>query len=326
MLNEKRELKIYHGAIAFALFLVCLVLMRLPVSNIFGKYASFVGELLFLIIAVGTVVVFRGNLKEVFPVKKPRLLTILGGGILLWAFNSISTTLLLVAMYLAPTQVGEASRQLGGLDIGMGFLLSTVMIAVMPAVCEEALFRGVIQNSLKRIQNKWIVIVIIGVLFGVSHGSVLKVLSTGLIGGLFAYIVYETGNMVYTVILHFLNNFFAVVLLYVVTLLMKAMGAAGAYNGVAESAVLPGIPLITVAFYVLAAATAPFAIYIGNYLLHRGINGASEKFYTKEKKTAMIVLVIITGTILLCGMMLMGVSFVADSGYMNEMMQYSIGY
>lgn len=326
MLNGNKELKIYHGAIAFALFLVCLILMRLPISTVLGKYASFVGELLFLIIAVGTVIVFRGNLKEVFPVKRPKILTILGGGILLWSINSISTACLMIAMYLAPQQVGEASQQMGGLDLGMGFIISTIFIAVMPAVCEEAMFRGVIQNSLKKIPNKWVVIVIIGVLFGACHGSVLKFLSTGLIGALFAYIVYETGNIVYTVILHFLNNFVAVVLLYVMMALMKVMGSAGEYSQAAESVSLAGIPLMTVAIYVLAVSAAPFAIYIGNYLLHRGVNGVSEKLYTKEKKTTMIVLIIITGAILLCGIMLLFTSFVADVGYMKEMMQYTIRY
>lgn len=327
MLNGKKELKIYHGVIAFALFLVCLVIIRSPVSRVFGQYGALIGELLFLLTAVGTVVVSRGNLREVFPVRKPEIVTLFGGGILLWAMNIASTACLMIAMYLAPGQVGEAAQQLGGMDLGMGFILSAFIIAVMPAICEEAMFRGVLQNSLKgSISNKWVVIVIIGILFGACHGSALKFLSTGLIGAVFAYIVYETGNILYTVILHFLNNFVAVVLLYIMTKVMNLVSSSGVYDSSAQSVSLSGIPLMTVAIYVLAASVVPFAVYIGNYLLHRGVRKDADRFYTKEKKTTMIVLMIITGAMLLCGLILFCTSFFVDVPYMNETIQYQYNF
>lgn len=327
MLNGKKELRIYHGVIAFVLFLICLLIIRSPVGRVFGQYASLVGELLFLLTAVGTVVLFRGNLREAFPLGKVKIVSLVGGGILLWAMNTASTVCLMIVMYLAPKQVQDATQQLGGLDLGMGFLLSAFIIAVMPAICEEAVFRGVLQSSLRgSISNKWVVIVIIGVLFGACHGSVLKLLSTGLIGAVFAYIVYETGNMAYTVILHFLNNFIAVVILYVMTKFLNLVSSSGVYDSAAASASVVGIPLMTVAIYVLAASAVPFAVYIGNYLLHRGIRRDADRIYTKEKKTTMIVLLIITGAILLCGLMLLCTSFIVDVPYMNEMVQFQYNY
>ena len=327
MLNGKKELKFYHGVIAFLLFLISLLVIRSPVGRVFGSYVSLVGELLFLLTAVGTVVIFRGNLREAFPVGKPKIVPLVGGGILLWAMNTVSTACLMIAMYLAPKQIQDATQQLGGMDLGMGFLLSAFIIAVMPAICEEAVFRGVLQSSLKgSISNKWMVIVVIGVLFGACHGSAVKFLSTGLIGAVFAYIVYETGNMVYTVILHFLNNFIAVVILYIMTKFLNLVSSSGVYDSAADPVSVAGIPLMTVAIYVLAAAAVPFAVYIGNYLLHRGIRRDADRIYTKEKKTTMIVLLIITGTILLCGLILLCTSFIVDVSYMNEMVQYQYNF
>lgn len=320
MVNGKKELKIYHGAAAFVLFLICLIIIRSPAGNIFGRYGSAVGELLFLLCAVGTVLVFRCDLREAFPVKKPKILPLVGGGIMLWAMNSLSTAILMIAMYLAPKQVEDAAQQLGGIDLGGGLLLSVLMIAVLPAICEEAVFRGVLQSSLKRIPNKWVVIVIIGVLFGACHGSWLKLLSTGLIGGVFAYIVYETGNMTYTVLLHFFNNFVSVILLYLASLLMRFASSSGAYSSAVNTVSVTGIPLFTVAIYVLGASFVPFAVYIGNYLLHKGLAQASGKFYTKEKKAEIIALVIITGAIALCGFMLLFTAVLTDTGYMQSMM------
>jgi membrane protease YdiL (CAAX protease family) len=83
--------------------------------------------------------------------------------------------------------------------------VSILLIAVLPAVCEELLFRGMIQRGLEKLGAGWSVL-LSGILFGLFHFDFQRLAAQTIIGLLSAYVVYRTGSIFNGMILHFMNN------------------------------------------------------------------------------------------------------------------------
>ncbi|MEO6228791.1 MAG: CPBP family intramembrane glutamic endopeptidase [Ferruginibacter sp.] len=95
------------------------------------------------------------------------------------------------------------------------YIISVIVIAFLPAVFEEALFRGGIQNLLSRWFKKPIVAIIItAAVFSAIHLSYLGFLSRFALGFILGWIYYRTGNIWLNIIGHFFNNAVAVTVLY----------------------------------------------------------------------------------------------------------------
>lgn len=95
------------------------------------------------------------------------------------------------------------------------YIISVIVIAFLPAVFEEALFRGGIQNLLSRWFKKPIVAIIVtAAVFSAIHLSYLGFLSRFALGFILGWIYYRTGNIWLNIIGHFFNNAVAVTVLY----------------------------------------------------------------------------------------------------------------
>lgn len=95
------------------------------------------------------------------------------------------------------------------------FLLVLVMVAVVPAVSEEILFRGLVQGDLERSIGGWKSAVVAGVVFGVYHLNPFNLVPIVVIGIAFGLIVYRSGNILLAMAAHFLNNAIAVFAVWV---------------------------------------------------------------------------------------------------------------
>lgn len=89
--------------------------------------------------------------------------------------------------------------------------------AVTPAVCEELVFRGVLLQSLSREERAWRAVLISAAVFGAFHlsfESALRFLPTAWIGLLMGWVVWHSRSLFASMLMHFLNNAFVVVLLW----------------------------------------------------------------------------------------------------------------
>lgn len=86
-----------------------------------------------------------------------------------------------------------------------GILISLLLIAVLPAVCEEILFRGMIQRGMERLGAGWSIF-LSGLVFGLFHFDFQRLAAQTFIGFIAAYAVYRTGSIFNGMILHFMNN------------------------------------------------------------------------------------------------------------------------
>lgn len=98
------------------------------------------------------------------------------------------------------------------LEQNLGLIFSLMVMAVTPAICEEILFRGYLQRQVERSMGAVWAIIIIGTVFGLFHFRLTQVIPLSLIGMYLAYITWRSGSIWLAIIIHFLNNAFAVCL------------------------------------------------------------------------------------------------------------------
>jgi hypothetical protein len=102
-------------------------------------------------------------------------------------------------------------------DTVYGLFFNIFMIAVLPAIGEELLFRGVIQRIFTRMtkSNHW-GIWISAILFSALHIQFYGFLPRMLLGVLFGYLLVWSGSMWLPIAAHFLNNGIAVIAMFMI--------------------------------------------------------------------------------------------------------------
>jgi len=94
-------------------------------------------------------------------------------------------------------------------------LINLAVMAIIPAVCEEFLFRGLLITWLKnRVHNIHIVIVISALLFSAIHFQFYGFVPRFLLGLYFGYLLIWTESLWTCIIAHFINNGMAVIVSY----------------------------------------------------------------------------------------------------------------
>jgi uncharacterized protein len=95
------------------------------------------------------------------------------------------------------------------------YLIALVVMAFVPAVCEETLFRGGLQNFLARSTNRpWIAIIFVSLLFSAAHDSFYGFLFRFFLGAVLGFIYQYSGRLWLAIFAHFINNALTVTVYY----------------------------------------------------------------------------------------------------------------
>lgn len=91
-------------------------------------------------------------------------------------------------------------------------IISILFISVIPAIGEEIIFRGAMQQELLHwFRNPHIAIWITAFVFSFIHFQFFGFFPRFLLGALFGYVAYWTGSIWSSILLHFLNNFLTLI-------------------------------------------------------------------------------------------------------------------
>ncbi len=90
------------------------------------------------------------------------------------------------------------------------FLLMTFTTALVPAICEEVLFRCTILSSLAP-YGKSFAVIMSAILFGLMHQNPAQILYTTAAGIALGYAFIKTRSFLCVFLIHFLNNFLSVI-------------------------------------------------------------------------------------------------------------------
>ncbi len=95
------------------------------------------------------------------------------------------------------------------------FLIGFLVIAILPAIGEELLFRGLVQNLFNKIfKNAHLAIALSAFLFAAIHLQFYGLVPRFLLGVLFGYLYYFSGSLGLAMLGHFVNNGFTVTFYY----------------------------------------------------------------------------------------------------------------
>ena len=130
--------------------------------------------------------------------------------------------------YAILSLLGEPmGQEVPAITTGNEFFLAIVALGVVPALCEEMLFRGIILGTYER-RMKWApAVIMVGVLFAVYHILLLTIPSIIILGVMITFVVYRTRSIWAGVLYHFIHNFLSVCLAYAQPKLMEYMEGSG---------------------------------------------------------------------------------------------------
>lgn len=135
------------------------------------------------------------------------------------------------------------------------FGLGVLLYAILPAISEELIFRGIIQKSLSTKLTGFATIMMTTFLFVLIHGSLGQTVYQFIVGILLSYLAYVGGSVVYSIILHMLNNF--LVLLFSCFDIVSYLSAESVVYYNVFSMIFPilifllGVVLVAILFWVL---------------------------------------------------------------------------
>ncbi|MBE7068194.1 MAG: CPBP family intramembrane metalloprotease [Clostridiales bacterium] len=95
---------------------------------------------------------------------------------------------------------------------GFGFVGVFLVIGVLAPVLEEIVFRGMLLNGLKKTFSMPVAVVLCGALFALFHQNPAQTVYQFCCGTAFALVAIKSGSVLPTVLSHFLNNAFVLIL------------------------------------------------------------------------------------------------------------------
>jgi len=124
-----------------------------------------------------------------------------------------------LAIVLYPTVVGLAAtvhrlypvsdvvkKQVEGVFQDANIWHLFVLIAVVPAICEELAFRGFILSGFRHLGHKWRAIVYSALFFGLTHSILQQQLIASLVGVVIGFVAVQTGSLLPAIVFHLIHN------------------------------------------------------------------------------------------------------------------------
>ncbi len=191
------------------LAMICLIYIGIPLQGQNLPLGLAVTELgFFMALPLGLAYYLKLNLKTTFSLRAPTPSSLIAA--LLFALAVLlaaGTILYLQNQFLPmPQKALEALEKMMKATKEYPLPLVLLFVAVMPAICEELAFRGLIFSGLISRYKPFAAMAATAAFFAAFHLSLYRFLPTFLIGLAACYLVWRSRSIVAGMILHLLNN------------------------------------------------------------------------------------------------------------------------
>ena len=267
-LTNQQRLKPWMGFVLFTVTVAFLFFIGSAMQTVWGVAGLVATEAGFLIIAIAYALIFRIPLKEMFPIKKFTFKDFFGAAFLVGGGVSFGMISILIVGMLYPASLNgsdvKAFEMLYG--EGAGYIFMMFAISLMPAICEEAIQRGAIIANFRTIKKDWVIVLIMGLFFGLFHLSALRFINTAIMGACLSYIVVKKNNILLSAIMHFSVNFLSSSYSWFVSVILNGSGNRNLSEQVAQ--LTPEAMKSALPSYLFMGLAAPFFIVLGLMLLN----------------------------------------------------------
>lgn len=277
--SKRKSFGLYESALATLLFIVFNIVFlmfyrMIPVSvrgsgSVIYYIASFMIEALFGVTAYVVAYSRKVDFKTAVGADKK-----VNGNIIFYAILISFVCLIffgnLTNSFIELLNLFGYSSVLGSLEIdNFGiYLVYIVTTCITPAICEEILFRGVIASGFKE-KGFFVALVSSSIIFTLMHGNPEQTVHQFIIGFVIGYIFLKTGNIWIGVIVHFMNNFIAVTITYVSSLIYSEELVAEAQETVATQS--------TASSFMINLFIAVLMAFVGYLIIKRLIKAVEEE-------------------------------------------------
>ena len=238
------------GIILYAFGLVMLIYVGSLVQLKFGVSGIIMTQLMIIGLPLLFAYYIKSDFKKVFSFKLPSIRHMVAS-FCLWVGTYMGSMIITqIVLYIFPQNMEVVEGLNNVLLSEDNIFISLLIIAVMPAICEEVFFRGFILTSFRN-NKKTIVGAVIGsgILFGLMHMDFIRIIPTSLLGISFAYVVCKSDSIITSMFMHFLNNGFALVVTYFASKFISV-----------ETQITPSITLSQIIIYIFISV---IFLYIG---------------------------------------------------------------
>ena len=224
---------------------------------------------------------FRSSTGFIFwgeKIKPVRVLIIIG--LMLSSAPLINLLVALNEQLQLPEFLGGVEKNIKNMEEGAGeltyflvrasnpgeLLINFLIMAIIPAIGEEFLFRGVMQKIIARwTRNQHLGIWIAAITFSALHMQFYGFFPRMVLGAMFGYILIWSGSIWYAVIAHFLNNAVSVLVYYFIQN-GQMTKAAESFGATLQQSVFFLLPFAGLLFFLIRNSV--FERYRAEYLAH----------------------------------------------------------
>ena len=177
-----------------------------------GFYGTVVVQLLILLFPLLYLWYLKADFKKVLSLQPPKVLHI-PAALFVWIGGFSLMCMLAVLLTKIFPESTQSMADTMAEYVRQPFWVLVLVMAVMPAVGEELMFRGFIFGTLKRRWRVLPAMLVTAAIFGIYHMSLSKFFTTALLGFMLVYVVEKTGSIFCSMLMHFCNNLVAVVVM-----------------------------------------------------------------------------------------------------------------
>lgn len=178
-------------------------------------YLSYLGTPVALAAGIAiTLSVRKVSVKQVFPVKcnpKYYLIALMIAFGMFFSLNWLNGFFIDLIGRETSEQTQKISEFITSLS-GAKIIPAILVIALLPAIFEEGLFRGVILNGCEQSMGSIRTIFTVGFCFSLFHGNVEQTIYQFIAGCLFAFVAIRSRSILPCMLMHFLNNALVIIL------------------------------------------------------------------------------------------------------------------
>lgn len=222
VLNLFSELK---ASIINLLLLAYIILLQILISFFMSRYPTF--DLGFFVIDAQTInivlqlfafivptiiyfLVTKNKFSDVIKIKPISFVNVIYIILITALFSPINMIISAAGQLIFPNIIGDGLKPI----LEQGLIFSLLVVAVMPAICEEIMFRGVLLSEFKH-SSKFKALFFTALYFAFMHLNFQQSLYAFTFGLMLGFFVLTTDSILSSMISHFVVNGTSIVLMYV---------------------------------------------------------------------------------------------------------------
>ena len=186
-----------------------------PKMDVFGDFARMALMTQIVVIAIPALLMtflLTSSPRQTLLLKMPPWLTIPAAALLAIVLHPVANFLQTVVsdLYKINDNVLPALEHMQVLLQQANVLPLVLLLAIVPAICEELAFRGFILSGFRHLGHKWRAIIYTSLFFGFTHGVLQQSLIACLLGTVLGFLAVQSGSILPGVIFHLVHNALAV--------------------------------------------------------------------------------------------------------------------